>query len=92
MTKTKSRGAVRAEAWYKSLDDIDSFISEAAAIIRKPKPSAEEMKRVEQLKNLARTKIGDGNMHRDILVFWDKIVAGFNSMEGIPVKKIRNTA
>jgi hypothetical protein len=32
------------------------------------------MKKVEQLKNLARAKIGSGNLRRDILTDWNKIV------------------
>jgi hypothetical protein len=92
MTKLKSKGAIRAEAWYNSLEKIDGFIEEAARILRNPKPSAEEMKKVEHLKNLAKADIGKGNLHREILVSWDKIVAGFNSMEGVAVKKIKRTA
>lgn len=89
MTKRKSKGEIRAITYYSSMDKTDSFIDEAAAILRKPKPSAEEMKQVEQLKNLARVNIGIGNLRRDVLASWDKIVAGFNSMEGVAVNKFR---
>jgi hypothetical protein len=92
MAEAKSKGKIRATAFYNGLDEIDSFIMEAAAILRRPKPSAEEMKKVEQLKNLARVKIGEGNLRRDILVSWDKIVAGLSSMEGESVKKLKRTA
>jgi phosphoglycerate dehydrogenase-like enzyme len=73
MAQAKDEGRFRAEGLYNSLDEIDGYIAEAAGIIRKPKVSAEDMKKVEQLKNLARAKIGCGNLRRDLLMGWDKI-------------------
>jgi len=92
MTKTKKQGELRAEALYNSLDVVERFITEAAAILRKSKPSAEEMKQVEQLKNLARVKIGEVNQRREILILWEKLAAGTNSVAGIVVKKFRKAA
>jgi hypothetical protein len=74
MAQAKSVGTFRAEALYNSLDEIDGYIAEAAGILHKPKVSAEDMKKVEQLKNLARAKTGSGNLRRDLLMGWDKIV------------------
>ena len=90
-------GKTRATDLYNSLDEIDSMIAEAAEILRRPKPSAEDMKKVEQLKNIARTKIGNSNTRLEVLNKWDRIVAGFNSMEGAatpqkPTEKRRKTA
>jgi len=51
------------------------------------------MKKVEQLKNLARTKIGNSNSCRDILATWDKIVTAFDKMEGVvPMGKALKSA
>jgi len=78
----RSIGLIKARELYDSLGEIDGLINEATQIIRRAKPSAEDMKKVEQLKNLARTKIGNSNSRRDILATWDKIVAAFDKMEG----------
>jgi len=91
MANEKGIGQVRAEAFYNSLDEIDSFIAEAAGILHKPKVSAEDMKKVEQLKNLARTKIGSGNLRRDILASWNKIVTVLGNL-GDSGKKIKKAA
>jgi phosphoglycerate dehydrogenase-like enzyme len=90
-------GNARAKAFYDSLDEIDSFINEAAILLRRAKPSAEDMKKVEQLKNVARTKIGVANIRRDTLTAWGKMVDGFNKMEGVstlqkPMGRKRKTA
>jgi len=74
MAQMKEAGAIRAEALYNSLEEIDSLITEAAGILHNPKVSAEDMKKVEQLKNLARAKIGNGNLRLDLLTDWNKIV------------------
>jgi hypothetical protein len=74
MAQVKGVGDFRAGELYNSLEEIDGYISEAAGIIHKSKVSAEDMKKVEQLKNLARAKIGCGNLRRDLLMGWDKIV------------------
>ena len=68
----RSIGQIKARELYDSLGEIDGLINEATQILRRAKPSAEDMKKVEQLKNLARTKIGNGNSRRDILATWDK--------------------
>jgi hypothetical protein len=49
------------------------------------------MKKVEQLKNLARTKIGCGNLRRDLLAVWDKLVKVLETL-GTADKKYRKTA
>ena len=87
MTKGKDNGMIRTKAFYDSLDEIDSLISEAAEILHKPKRSTEDMKTVEQLKNMARVKIGNNNTRRDTLVSIDKIASGFNKIDGIAASK-----
>jgi phosphoglycerate dehydrogenase-like enzyme len=82
MAEAKSIGHFRAERLYSNLDEIDGYIAEAAGIIHKPKVSAEDMKKVEQLKNLARTKIGCGNLRRDLLMGWDKLVKVLDTLGG----------
>ena len=91
MAKEKSIGEIRAEALYNSLDEIDGLIAEAAGILHKPKVSAEDMKKVEQLKNLARTRIGVGNLRRDILVSWNRLVQVLGNL-GTTDKKARKAA
>jgi phosphoglycerate dehydrogenase-like enzyme len=80
MAQTRSTGHFRAGGLYSSLDEIDGYIAEAAGIIHKPKVSAEDMKKAEQLKNLARAKIGCGNLRRDLLMGWDKIVKALDTL------------
>jgi phosphoglycerate dehydrogenase-like enzyme len=82
MAETKSIGFVRAEALYNSLDEIDALIAEAAGILHKPKVSAEDMKKVEQLKNLARARIGNGNLRRDLLAGWNKLIPVLEQLWG----------
>jgi|GEM_PF-5338294 len=88
----RSIGQIKARELYDSLGEIDGLINEATQILRRAKPSAEDMKKVEQLKNLARTKIGNSNSRRDILATWDKIVTAFEKMEGVaPAGKARKS-
>jgi hypothetical protein len=82
MAQTRSTGHFRAEGLYSSLDEIDGYIAEAAGIIHKPKVSAEDMKKAEQLIILARVKIGCGNLRRDLLMGWDKIAKALDTLGG----------
>ena len=86
-------GLIRAKEFYDSLDMVDGIFDDILAILRKPNPSADDMKKAEQFKNTARGKIAEYNARANILAGWDSITYAFEKMEGTtPAGKARKPA